>query len=119
MNSMPLSDLRAKQEEVIDKVAKSAGIAHSDVIVDIRRVGKDRIIWSARTPTASEREARDQQIMAAATRALQMAKQKSHVYASVHGRLRAWLMGKVGRVYLSERGARDAGGEPVKVEVRA
>jgi len=114
-----IEELRLKQEEIIGKVAKDHGIAASDVIVDIRRVGKDRIIWSARTPTKSERDARDAQITSAAARALSQAKQKPFVFVSVKGKLRAWLMKQIGCVYLSERGATDAGGTVAKIEVRA
>jgi hypothetical protein len=111
--------LRGAQEKIITDLAEAHQIPKSEVIVDIRRVGKERIVWSARLPTKVERDARDQQVVNANAQALRTAERKPFVFVSVKGKLQAWLMKRIGCVYLSERGARDAGGTVAKIEVRA
>jgi hypothetical protein len=112
-------ELRQKQIDIVEAFRAKHGVEPEDVVVDIRRLPGNRLVWSVRKASKSERDAREQQRTRAEVQAMESTSNKPHVFASTADGWWARLFSVPKCVYLTERGARDAGGKPVKVEVRA
>lgn len=123
-------EIHDKQQEIVDAFRAQHGLDPLDVGVEVRNYGQGRVVWMVRKLSKSEREWRTQQCInkdVAAMAANASKRAKVFAYVADLRRVPRWMFWlrrtfSPAAVFLSERGARQEGGESCLVydmEVKA